>query len=186
MLRILLFITSMFFGFTLHAEILHEKSTQGDYYAYIPEKTPQYILVVAHGMLSKNDNPHDAARKYLSRWISYAEKYGLLVVAPVFDTPRFGNLGGGYGGYRNLFGKYVAADKFVNDIVDHFSSVTSSKSNQFYLYGHSAGGQFVNRYVVSHPNRIINAVVSASGRYSYPNKSVNWPYGAGNLTKSIK
>jgi hypothetical protein len=95
-------------------------------------------------------------------------------------------LGGGYGGYRNLFGKHISADHFVNMIVDRNSNYTSSRSNRFYLYGHSAGGQFVNRYIVTHPDRIINSVISAAGRYSYPSKSSIWPYGAGNLSKTIK
>lgn len=58
-------------------------------------------------------------------------------------------------------------------------------SSQFYLYGHSAGGQFVARYVVTHPDRVIKAVVSAAGRYSYPDDTVPWPYGAGRLNKKI-
>lgn len=176
----------MFLSLSVNAEIFHEKSLEGDFYAYIPDKTPKNILVIAHGMLSKKDKASDVAKKYLSRWIRYADEYGLLLIAPVFDTPRFGNLGGGFGGYRNLFGKYTPADTFVNKIVNRYSEKTSSGSNQFYLYGHSAGGQFVNRYVVTHPKKIIRAVISAAGRYSYPDTSNEWPYGAGDFSKTLK
>jgi pimeloyl-ACP methyl ester carboxylesterase len=110
----------------------------------------------------------------------------LLLIAPVFDTPRFGNLGGGFGGYRNLFGKHIPADEFVNKLVNRYSPQTRSGSTQFYLYGHSAGGQFVNRFVVTHPDKIIRAVISAAGRYSYPTTSSKWPYGAGHLSKKLK
>ena len=185
MSKLLIFI-AMFFSLTVNAEILYEKSLEGDYYSYIPEKTPKNILVIAHGMLSKKDKASDVARKYLSRWIRYANEYNLLLIAPVFDTARFGNLGGGFGGYRNLFGKYTFADTFVNKIVNRYSEKTSSGSDRFYLYGHSAGGQFVNRYVVTHPEKIIRAVISAAGRYSYPDISTEWPYGAGNLSKTLK
>ena len=146
----------------------------------------QQTLVIAHGMLSKKDKGRDVAKAYLSRWKPYADKYGLLLIAPVFDTPRFGNLGGGYGGYRNLFGKHISADLFVHRIVKRYATRTSSGSDKFYLYGHSAGGQFVNRYMVTHPERIIKGVVSAAGRYSYPELSVPWPYGAGGLSKILK
>jgi hypothetical protein len=185
MSKLLIFIT-MVLSISVNAEVLYEKSFEGDFYAYIPEKTPKNILVIAHGMLSKKDKASDVAKKYLSRWIRYADEYDLLLIAPVFDTPRFGNLGGGFGGYRNLFGKYTPADTFVNKIVNRYSEKTSSGSKRFYLYGHSAGGQFVNRYVVTHPENIIRAVISAAGRYSYPDTSSEWPYGAGNLSKILK
>jgi len=185
MSKLLIFI-ALFLSLSLNAEIIHKKSPEGDFYAYIPNETPKNILVIAHGMLSKKDKASDVAKKYISRWVRYADEYGLLLIAPVFDTPRFGNLGGGFGGYRNLFGKYISADTFVNKIVNRYSVKTSSGSNRFYLYGHSAGGQFVNRYVVTHPEKIIRAVISAAGRYSYPNKSSEWPYGAGNMSKTLK
>lgn len=185
MSKLLIFI-GIFLSLSANADIIHEKSLEGDFYAYIPDQTPKNILVIAHGMLSKSDKASDVAKKYLSRWIRYADEYGLLLIAPVFDTPRFGNLGGGFGGYRNLFGKYTSADTFINKIVNRYSIKTSSGNNRFYLYGHSAGGQFVNRYVVTHPERIIRAVISAAGRYSYPTTSSKWPYGAGNLSKTLK
>ncbi|WP_157209914.1 hypothetical protein [Marinimicrobium agarilyticum] len=169
----------------VNADVIHEMDREGDHFVYVPDETPKHILVISHGMLSKGEAASDVANRYISRWVKYAEKYELLLIAPVFDTPRFGNLGGGYGGYRNLFGKYIAADEFVNKLVNRYSVRTTSGSKRFYLYGHSAGGQFVNRYVVTHPDNIIHAVVSAAGRYSYPTKSSKWPYGAGNLFKAI-
>lgn len=185
-MRKLLVFIGLCLSLSLNAEVIQKKSYEGDHFVYIPDKTPKSILVIAHGMLSKKDIASDVAKKYISRWVKYADKYGLLLIAPVFDTQRFGNLGGGFGGYRNLFGKYIPADEFVNKLISRYSFQTSSGSERFYLYGHSAGGQFVNRYVVTHPNKIIHAVVSAAGRYSYPTISSKWPYGAGNLSKTLE
>lgn len=185
MSKLLIFIF-IFLSLSVNAEIIHEQSLEGDFYVYIPKQTPKNILVIAHGMFSKKDKASDVAKKYLSRWMRYADEYDLLLIAPVFDTPRFGNLGGGFGGYRNLFGKYIPADTFVNSIVNRYSIQTSSGSHRFYLYGHSAGGQFVSRYVVTHPEKVIRAVISAAGRYSYPTISSKWPYGAGNLSKTLQ
>lgn len=168
------------------AGLEYKSSFTADHYVYIPDRKAKNILVIAHGMLGKKQSATNAAKKYIKRWIPYAEQYGLVVIAPAFDTERFGNLNGGYGGYRNLFGKYIAADEFVNKLVDGYSKEFGLNKNQFYLYGHSAGGQFVNRYVVTHPDRIIKAVVSAAGRYSYPTKSASWPYGAGDFSNAIK
>lgn len=185
-MRKLLILLSIAYSLAVNAEIHYEKSFEGDFFLYIPDDTPKHILVIAHGMLSKGAKGSDVAKAYLNRWKQYADKYGLLLVAPVFDTSRFGNLGGGYGGYRNLFGKHLSADVFVNRIVSRYAVRTSSGSQRFYLYGHSAGGQFVNRYIVTHPNRVLKAVVSAAGRYSYPEPSINWPYGAGGLSKTLR
>jgi len=38
---------------------------------------------------------------------------------------------------------------------------------------------------VRHPERIIRAVLSAPGRYSYPDPAVAWPYGAGHLNRQV-
>nr|WP_245217655.1 alpha/beta hydrolase [Rheinheimera maricola] len=137
-------------------------------------------------MLDKNQQAAAQTKTYAERWVPYAEQYGLIIIAPVFDNEHFGNLSQGYGGYRNLFGKYIGADEFVHQLISQYRSQTQSGANQFYLYGHSAGGQFVARYVVTHPGRIIKAVISAAGRYSYPDDNVPWPYGAGSLNKIIQ
>ncbi|MBU2069375.1 MAG: alpha/beta hydrolase [Gammaproteobacteria bacterium] len=167
------------------AQVKLHTSAVGDYQLYLPTTPAKNILVLAHGMLGKNQQAAQQARTYAERWIPYAEQHGLIVIAPVFDDERFGNLSQGYGGYRNLFGKYIGADEFVNQLVAQYRSQTHSGSSQFYLYGHSAGGQFVARYVVTHPQRVIKAVISAAGRYSYPNDTVPWPYGAAALNKKI-
>lgn len=183
--KLLVLIILVLFSISSHAELLLKQNNKGDHHVYFPNGNAKNILVVAHGMYNKTDNPTDVSKRFIKRWRSYANKYGLIVIAPVFDNKRWGMFSHGYGGYRNLFGRHQNADVFVNQLVDHYSKQTSTKSKKFYLYGHSAGGQFTNRYVVTHPQRIIKAVVSAAGRYSYPNQSVPWPYGAGMLVKSI-
>lgn len=181
----LLWLTACLLALPAVAQVQLHTSAVGDYQLYLPQAPATNILVVAHGMLGKNQQAAQQAKAYAERWIPYAEQHGLIVIAPVFDDERFGNLSQGYGGYRNLFGKYIGADEFVNRLVAQYARQTSSGANQFYLYGHSAGGQFVARYSVTHPERIIKAVISAAGRYSYPDTSAAWPYGAGRLNKTI-
>ena len=174
-----------FFAKPALADVTLQRTMEGDYQLYLPQKPARHILVVAHGMLSKNQSAATQAKAYAERWIPYAEQHGLIVIAPVFDDERFGNLTQGYGGYRNLFGKYIGADEFIHRLVEKYRHQTTTASAQFYLYGHSAGGQFVGRYSVTHPDRVIKAVISAAGRYSYPDDRTSWPYGAGRLNKKI-
>ena len=130
-----------FISGSVTAQVQLHSSSVGDYQLYLPKTAATNILVVAHGMLGKNQQAAQQARTYAERWIPYAEQHGLIIIAPVFDDERFGNLSQGYGGYRNLFGKYISADDFVNRLVAQYSRQTRSGSNQFYLYGHSAGGR---------------------------------------------
>ncbi len=182
-----LFIFFVLFPVIVQAELSFHSSFSGDYYLYKPEKhKPKHILVIAHGMYKKKELAKNVSKRFIKRWVSYAEEHKLIVISPVFDDSNFGTLTQGYGGYRNLLGKYEPADKFVNRLVDKYKSETTSASSQFLLYGHSAGGQFANRYTVTHPKRILKTVVSAAGRYTYPDKTIKWPYGAGDLNKTIK
>ncbi|MEM7466191.1 MAG: hypothetical protein AAF387_04835 [Pseudomonadota bacterium] len=176
-----------FYGFIEPAsgQLSFHSAPEGDHFVFVPEKAPNLVQVIAHGSILKGKSATETAEVYITRWVSYAEKYGLLIIAPVFDTPRFGNKKGGYGGYRNLFGREIAADEFVLDLVARYQRNHAIPSLKFLLYGHSAGGQFAIRFSVTHPQQLIKTVVSAPGRYSYPNTLVPWPYGAGQLEKKI-
>ena len=56
----------------------------------------------------------------------------------------------------------------------------------FLLYGHSAGGQYVGRFLVVHPELVERAVISASVTYPQPDTKVSWPYGLGGLSSEIE
>lgn len=134
------------------------------------------------------ENVLELAEKFLSRWTKFADTHRLLVIAPAFDSD-YGGVeetppGVPAGGYRGLFGKHVGADEFLHEIVDQEASVIQEFDGQLYLYGHSAGGQFVGRYCVRHPDRVKGAVLSAAGRFAYPDPQAPWPYGMG--TSQIK
>jgi ribosome-binding ATPase YchF (GTP1/OBG family) len=53
----------------------------------------------------------------------------------------------------------MGADDFLHNILVHVGHITSvpTSGRRFFLYGHSAGGQFANRYLVRHPERVIAA-----------------------------
>jgi poly(3-hydroxybutyrate) depolymerase len=168
------------------ADIEFKPSHEGDHYVYVPASQPVSILVIAHGSRAKGETAQDTALKYLKRWTNYANTQNLLVIAPVFDDARFGNLSGGYGGYRGLFGKIIAADQFVLNLVEQNKRIISNPSKPFLLYGHSAGAQFAIRFAVTHPNTVSRVVASAPGRFSYPRGDIAWPYGAGLFERKIK
>ena len=46
-MRVLLLVAGLLFSVMANAEVRHEKSTPGDFYAYIPNQAPGNILVIA-------------------------------------------------------------------------------------------------------------------------------------------
>ncbi len=167
-----------------HANPKLVKAGDGDYLVYVPHNNPEQILVVAHGTPGSR-TAEGNARRYIDRWLGYARDNNLIAIAPIFDEARFGSRKQGYGGYRGLFGKYAGADDFVLDIVRNYQDNFGIFEKQILLYGHSAGGQFAARFVVQHPDVVECAVISAAGRFSYPNLSATWPYGAGDFISTI-
>jgi len=169
-------------------QIQYVESTSGDHFVYHPTEAIKItgVLVIAHGTRNNAEIARETAERFLLRWKDFANENNLLLIAPVFDDQRFGNTGGGYGGYRGLFGREVGADQFVIDIVRYHQKAYGLNPGKFLLYGHSAGAQFAGRFSVKHPELISFAVLSGAGRYAYPTLDAKWPYGAGLLRRSIK
>jgi hypothetical protein len=50
----------------------------------------------------------------------------------------------------------------------------------------SAGGQFVARFLVTHPEYVERAVITAAATYPQPSADVTWPFGMGELHADIE
>jgi len=85
-----------------------------------------------------------------------------------------------------LFGREIGADEWVWRLVEAHQQAFGSASEQFYLYGHSAGGQFTGRFLVSHPELVKKAVISSAATYPQPSTEVVWPFGMGELHTDIE
>lgn len=159
----------------------------GRYVQYIPrsaETTPRFLVLI-HGTPGRTETALACAEHFLSHFISEAKHRGVVLLAPAFDTKNFGGFEGPGGGYRGLFGRNVAADVFVNEILQAYQQRFQRWDGKIYLYGHSAGGQFVSRYLVMHPDRIIASVVSAAGTYAFPNAAIKWADGMAPLRRQM-
>ena len=175
-------------GVSERGRVLVKELTYGRYLQYIPTQlaSPVRIAVLVHGSLGENEPALTVAERFIKRWIPEAEKRKLVVLAPAFDQENFGGRAGPGGGYRGLFGRQIGADEFVNRIVDQYKSAWPSFDGEIYLYGHSAGGQFVSRYVVMHPERVRATVISAAGTFAFPNPDVPWTNGMGRLRRTMQ
>lgn len=164
------------------------QDSDGRYARYLPKADPEGVLVIVHGMVDRDDGniTIDLAKKFLERWTGFAEKYRLIALAPAFENENFGSVGGPGGGYRGLFGRHIDADVFVDHLVDQYKGRVRGWNGRFILYGHSAGGQFANRYCVRHPDRILAAAISAPGGYAMPDPAIEWPGGMRRLKRTMQ
>ncbi len=153
------------------------------YWQYVPRTRAIRTLFLAHG--STSDPQRDlvqSTKRFAENWIPFATSLKVIVIAPVFDVENFASSQTGkygLGGYRGLFGRHIDADDLVTKLSEKYSAFTTARDKRILLAGHSAGGQFTCRFLVRHPNHIAAAVVGSAGRFSYPNESARWPYGAG-------
>ena len=121
------------------------------------------LLVSVHGM---NGHPDP----YEKMWREDAERYGFVVLAPFFDSPNHP-----YYNYLQLHRN--RSDLFLLDAISAVGEVLSIKTDKFYLFGHSRGGQFVTRFALLHPDRLIKAAACGSATYVFPDPNRYFPDG---------
>jgi pimeloyl-ACP methyl ester carboxylesterase len=151
-------------------------SSEPAFASFVPD-APTRVLVIAHGYPWPDNSRSDAqlltyASARVEAWKDFASRHGVIVIAPVFGGTAFP-------GYREMAGEYWRPDEFVNHLVDNLGRrcLGGRFDGRFSLHGHSAGGQFAARYLLSHPGRLREVVLSAPSAYPFPDPHVVWPYG---------
>ncbi|NQV24536.1 MAG: alpha/beta hydrolase [Rhodopirellula sp.] len=158
-----------------------ETVEHGKYWRYLPKTvTPKsHVLVICHGMLTEEHTGVTSAIGFLKVWIEFANATSAVLVAPAFEDETFGaGTGCPHGwGYRGLYGRHIGADEFLHEIIDALKGLNPEYDGKFYMFGHSAGGQFASHYVVKHPSRVHTAAISAPAWLPFPTMEDNWPRG---------
>lgn len=135
------------------------------YFIYVPERVRKNapVLVSVHG-ISRNADIH--VRRFARR----ADRYGVVVVAPLFDAQH-------YPDYQRLGLSGARADLALNALLDEVGRYVGVDTKKVYLFGYSGGGQFVHRYAMAYPERVAAIVVGAAGWYTFPDADRRFPYG---------
>jgi poly(3-hydroxybutyrate) depolymerase len=134
------------------------------------------VVFVMHGT---NRN----ADEYRDQWHDLAVEYDFLLLVPEFSKRDFpGPEGYNYGNVQDTDGSSRPPAEWafsaIEKIFDEARRRFSIKTNAYAMYGHSAGAQFVHRFLYYVPDaRLARVVVANAGWYTMPDPAVDFPYG---------
>jgi alpha-beta hydrolase superfamily lysophospholipase len=139
-------------------------------------------VLVFHGI---NRNAED----YRNFAIAVAERFKVLVAAPLFDRERFPPDAYIRGGLLDKDGSLRAREEWTYALVPQMVAALRAGEGQpdlpFYLLGHSAGAQFLARMAAFYPTEAQRIVIGNPGSHLFPRKDWKFGYGFGALPGGI-
>ena len=139
------------------------------------------IWIVMHGV--RRDVRRHIAADYYDTWERLAERYGAVLLVPEFTEvkwPTFWNYTLGNirtPGLRPIPWSH-SSFHVVEQAFRQAVAMTGSRQRKFSIFGHGAGAQFVQRYVLHSGGRHIHRAVAANpGWYMLPDDEYRFPYG---------
>ncbi len=148
------------FTFTAHGPY-SDKPITVHYYRPRNATAESKLLFSIHGVERSGSHARD-------NWIAAADKHGFIVLAPEFDNERFPNRLFQMGGMEN---KDPAGWSFqiIENLFDKIRNEEGLKTPAYMLFGHSAGAQYVHRFVLMMDKpRLSVAVAANAGAYTVP------------------
>ena len=134
------------------------------------------VLLVFHGVGRNAD-------EYLDDWVEHAERKKFLLIVPEFSKERFpGDAAYNSGNMFDKAGKPLPRAQWsyslVEPLFDALTPQLGHRRKDYMIYGHSAGAQFVHRFVYFVPAaRYTRAVSANAGWYTLPTLNDAFPYG---------
>lgn len=137
------------------------------------------ILIVMSGMSRNSDD-------YLESWTDWAVKNNYVAVSPMFDEKNWdgsrgynlGNVFTGDEGRGELNPRSKWSFTIVEGIHQQVRRDYKIADEQFDIFGHSAGAQFIHRFVLFMPKAQVRyAIIANAGWFTLPDLNVNYPYG---------
>ncbi len=134
------------------------------------------------------------ADEYMDSWVSWAAKNNYLVLSPQFDDENwpeplgynFGNIATGKEANNTPNPRSKWAFTVIEQLFENSRKKFSIKAEKYLLFGHSAGGQFVHRFMLFMPeNKVGLAIAANPGFYTLPDPSIKFPYGLKNSPAAV-
>jgi pimeloyl-ACP methyl ester carboxylesterase len=139
------------------------------------------LLMVFHGVERDADTYRDNSK-------GMADRFGMVVAAPLFDKSRFPSALYQQGGVANKKAlqpqeKWIGTIAIV--LVDQLRRDEGKPDLDYYLIGHSAGGQFLARLAPFTPNVAKRIVATNPSSWVFPTLKGDFPFGLGGATASL-
>lgn len=155
---------------------------------YIPstgnvERMP--VLISFHGAERLGINP-------IICWQEFAERDGFIILSPEFSRKYYNENGYQFGNVfktrecKELNPEEKWVYSAIEPMFDFFKKETGNRAKTYSIQGHSAGGQFVHRYLLAKPDaRVDIAVASNPGTWTWISDDgsvrdytgpTTWPY----------
>ena len=134
------------------------------------------VLIVVHGL---NRNIGD----YRYYFAAAAQRYGALILVPEFSRKNYrGSRRFNLGNVRSPSGELTSRSEWsfpvIGRVFDRAKAQLGFGQRGYYLFGHSAGSQFVHRMIMFSPSKkMIAAVAANAGWYTEPDPEIDFPYG---------
>jgi poly(3-hydroxybutyrate) depolymerase len=140
------------------------------------------LLIVFHGVVRNAENYRDFA-------IPIADRFGLLLVAPLLDPERFPEEWYQRGGLLDAGGKPTPREQWMFNVVPTIVNDVRAREQKpalpYYLIGHSAGAQFLVRLAAYLPGDARRIVAGNAGSLLFPSRDHEFGYGLGGLPPEL-
>ncbi len=119
----------------------------------------------------------------LDAWKEEAEKRKFMVFVPQFekedyplcDYQEVGVMDQQHTNYRK---PEELTPVLIDKIFEYVRQCTGSQRDTYNIYGHSAGGQFVQRFMLFHDSPYVErAIIGSPGWYTFPDTTLTYSYG---------
>lgn len=140
------------------------------------------MLMVFHGVLAN-------AEEYRDHAMAMGDRFGALVVAPLFDKQTFPIPRYQFGGIV-VNGKATPPQERTGEYVNRIAREIRKREDRtdmpYALIGHSGGGQFLVRVAAFVKTDAQRIVISNPGTYVFPTRSADFPFGFGGLPAELQ
>lgn len=134
------------------------------------------VVFVMHGV-QRN------AEQYRDEWVEAAARRRFLLVVPEFSRGAFpGEEGYILGNLHDEAGRLRPESEWafsqIEAIFDAVRQRFGTQARDYQIYGHSAGAQFVHRFILfGRSERCRRAIAANAGWYSWPDPTRDYPFG---------
>jgi poly(3-hydroxybutyrate) depolymerase len=134
------------------------------------------VVFVLHGVRRNGE-------EYREPWIPLCQQYHCVALVPEFSARDWpGSRSYNNGNVRDETGKPLPQERWafsaIDEIFAHYKDRSRNRTARYFIFGHSAGGQFVHRMALLRPDAAFAVAVAANpGAYTMPSWDVSWPFG---------